>query len=102
MVNYLGQFIRDMSQLTHSMRLLLKKNALFQWTESHEANFQKLKESISNDICLMYSDTCKPIPITLQVDTTQDGLGAVLLQEDSQSITRPAAYGSKALTPCET
>ena len=40
MVNYLGHFIRDISQLTHNMRLLLKKNALFQWTESHEANFR--------------------------------------------------------------
>ena len=100
MVNYLGQFIKDMSQLTHNMRLLLKKNALFQWTESHEANFQKLKESISSDTCLMYFDTSKPI--TLQVDASQVGLGGVLLQEDSQGRTRPVAYASKALTPCET
>ena len=81
MVNYLAQFIKDMSQLTHNMRLLLKKNALFQWTESHEANFQRLKESISSDTCLMNFDTSKPI--TLQVDACQVGLGGVLLQEDS-------------------
>ena len=30
MMNYLGQCIKDMSQLTHNMRLLLKKSALFQ------------------------------------------------------------------------
>ena len=30
------------------------------------------------------------------------GLGGVLLQEDSQGRTRPVAYASKALTPCET
>ena len=82
------------------MRLLLKKNALFQWTESHEANFQRLKESISSDTCLMYFDTSKLI--TLQVDASQVGLGGVLLQEDSQGRTRPVAYASKALTPCET
>ena len=69
MVNYLAQFIKHMSQLTHNMRLLLKKNALFQWTESHEANFQKLKESISSDTCLRYYDTSKPI--ILQVDESQ-------------------------------
>ena len=89
-----------MSQLTHNMRFLLKKNALFQWTESHEANFQKLKESISSDTCLMYSETSKPI--ILQVVVSQVGLGGVLLQEDSQGRTRPVAYASKALTPCET
>ena len=100
MVNYLGQFIRDTSQLTHNMRLLLKKNALFQWTESHEANFQRLKESISSDTCLMYFDTSKPI--ILQVDASQVGLGQVLLQKDCQGRTRPVAYASKALTPSET
>ena len=100
MINYLGQFIKDMSQLTHNMRLLPKKNALFQWAESHEANFQKLKESISSDTCLMDFDTSKPI--NLQVDASQVGLGAVHLQEDSQGRTRPVAYASKALTPCET
>ena len=99
-VNYLAQFIKDMSQLTHNMRLPLKKNALFQWTESHEANFQRLKETITSDTCLMYFDTSKPI--TLQVDASQVGLGGVLLQEDSQGRTRPVAYASKALTPCET
>ena len=78
MVNYLGQFIKDMSQLTHNMRLLLKKDALLQWTESHEGSFQKLKESIISDTCLMYFDTSKPI--TLQVDESQVQLGGVLLQ----------------------
>ena len=48
----------------------------------------------------MYFDT--PKPITLQVDASQVGLGGVLLQEDSQGRTRPVAYASKALTPCET
>ena len=89
-----------MSQLTHNMRLLLKKNAVFQWTESHEANFQRLKKSISSNTCFIYFDTFKPI--TLQVDASQVGLGEVLLQEDSQGRTRPVAYTSKALTPHET
>ena len=95
MVNNLGQFIRDMPQLTHNMRLLLKRDALFQWTESEEDNIQKLKESISSDRCLVYLDTSKPI-------TLQAGLGGVVLQEDFQGRTRPVAYALKALTPCET
>ena len=73
---------------------------LFQWTESHEANFHKLKKSISSDTFLMYFDTSKPI--TLQFDASQVGLGGFLLQEDSQGRTKPVAYASKALTSCET
>ena len=41
-------------------------------------------------------------PVTLQVDASQVGLGAFLLQEDSQGRTRLVAYGSKALTASET
>ena len=82
MVNYLGQFIKDMSQLIHNMRLLLKKDVSFQCTESHEANFQKLKESISSDACLMYFNTSKPV--TSWVSASQVGLSAVLLHEDTQ------------------
>ena len=54
MVNYLGQYIKNMAECTVNLRLLLRKDVLFQWTESHEAKFQKLKDSISSDACLMY------------------------------------------------
>ena len=100
MITYLGQYVKNLSDLTSNLRSLLKKDALFQWTESHEANFQKLKESISSDTCLIYFDTSKPV--TLQVDASLKGLGACLLQEDSQGRLRPVAYASKSLTSAET
>ena len=81
MINYLGQFIKNMPELTSNLRSLLKKNTLFQWTESHETNFQKLKDSITSDSCLMDYNSKKPV--TLQVDASQVGLGGVLLQEDN-------------------
>ena len=71
MITYLGQYVKNLSDLTSNLRSLLKKDALFQWTESHEANFQKLKESISSDTCLIYFDTSKPV--TLQVDASLKG-----------------------------
>ena len=77
------------------MRLLFKKNALLS-----QANFQRLKESISSNTCMMYFDTSKPV--TLQVDASQVRPDRVLLQEDSQGRTRPVAIASKSLTPCET
>ena len=53
MITYLGHYVKNLSDLAANLRSLLKKDALFQWTESHEANFQKLKESISSDTCLI-------------------------------------------------
>ena len=54
-----------------------------------------LKKAISKDVNLQYSDPKKPV--VLQVDASQVGLGAALLQ-DSKVI----AYASKSLTSAET
>ena len=95
MVNYLSSYIHHMSDLTSNLRNLLKKDSFFQWTETHEAEFQILKKAISKDVNLQYFDPKKPV--VLQVDASQVGLGAPLLQ-DSKVI----AYASKGLTPAET
>ena len=95
-----GPYIKNMAELTANFRLLLRKDVLFQWTESHEANFQKLKDSISSDACLMYFNSSKPL--ILQVDVSKVGLGGCLIQEDNHGKLRPVAYESKSLTPAET
>ena len=100
MVNYLSQFIPSMSELTTPLRKLLKRDILFQWTESHEEAFRKLKDSISSDVCLQYFDPAKPV--RLQVDASKVGLGAVLIQNDPIGKGKPIAFVSKSLTPVET
>ena len=99
MVTYLGQFVQNVSDMTYNMRKLLKKNALFQWTETHEADFQKLKEVFTSQECLAYFDQRKDI--FLQVDASIQGLGAVLMQKDQQGRLKPVAYASKSLTDAE-
>ena len=95
-INYLSQFIPSMSYLTSNLRKLLKKDVLFQWTDSHEKEFQELKSKVTSDACLQDFDTFKPV--TLQVDASKVGLGAVLIQKDSQGRNRPVAFASKSLT----
>ena len=92
MVTYLSQYMPNISSLTADLRGLLKKDALFQRSETHDVAFQKIKNQISKDVCLRYFDTTKEV--VLQVDASQVGLGAVLLQDG-----KPVAYASKALTP---
>ena len=74
MVNYLNSYIPHMSDLTSNLRNLLKKDSLFQWTETHETEFQLLKRAITKDANLQYFNPKKPV--TLQVDASQVGLGA--------------------------
>ena len=94
-VNYLSSYIHHLSNLTSNLRNLLKKDSPLQWTETHDTEFQMLKKSISKDVNLQYFDPKKPV--VLQVDVSQVGLGAALLQ-DSKVI----AYASKSLTSAET
>ena len=81
-INHLSQFVPSMSDLTTPLRKLLKRDVLFQWTDSHEEAFPKLKDSVSSDMCLWYFDTTKPV--TFQVDASKVGPGAVLIQNDSK------------------
>ena len=99
MVTYLGQFVKNVSDMTYNMRNLLKKNALFQWTETHEADFQKLKGVFTNQECSVYFDQKKDI--FLQVDASSQGLGAALMQNDQQGRLKQVAYTSKSLTDAE-
>ena len=100
MVNYLSPFEPTMSDLTTSLRKLLKRDIIFQLTECHEDSFQKLKDSISNNVCLQHFDTTKPG--TLQVDVSVVGLGAILIKKDSNGRDKPVALASKSLNLAET
>ena len=73
MVTYLSQYMPNISSLTSDLRGLLKKDALFQWSEAHDVTFQKIKNQISEDVCLRYFDTTKEV--VLQVDASQVGPG---------------------------
>ena len=99
MVTYLGQFVQNVSDMTYNMKKLLRRNALFQWTETPEADFQKLKEMFTSQECLVYFDQKKDI--FLQVDASIQGLGAALMQKDQQGRLKPVAYASMSLTDAE-
>ena len=91
MVNFIAKFAPGVSDVTAPLRDLTKKNVEFHWLEHHEKAFNNLKSKLTDrPAVLKYYDVKKPV--TLQVDASQAGLGAVLYQEDG-----PVAYASKAL-----
>ena len=93
MVTYLSPFIPSLSTLTASLHELLKKDTDFTWNCTYNA-FQHVKDAIINDTTLRYFDPS--LPVTIQVDASQVGLGAVLLQNN-----KPIAFTSKAFTKTE-
>ncbi|GBN39508.1 Transposon Tf2-6 polyprotein [Araneus ventricosus] len=91
MVTYLGKFAPNLSNLTHSLRQLLKKNSVWLWDSNMERDFELIKKKLLEAPCLQIFDSNKPV--ILSVDASTYGLGAVLLQN-----SQPVAYGSVSLT----
>lgn len=76
------------------LRKLTRKDTDFVWTQECEESFQKVKQKLTTAALLVYYDPNKEL--MLQVDSSKDGLGAVLLQDG-----KPIEYASRALTASE-
>lgn len=94
LVTYLGPYIPKLSELTAPLRVLLQKDSAFQWHTEQEIAFETIKEQICKSTTLSYFQPSKPTVI--QVDASQNSLGAALVQDG-----RPIAFASKSLTPTE-
>jgi hypothetical protein len=71
---------------------LLKKGALFVWTEVQEQAFSALKQALTSAPVLAMPNFSKPFVI--ETDTSGTAIGAVLMQQG-----HPLAFLSKTLSP---
>lgn len=95
MATYLARFTPGFSEITAPLRQLLKRDSEFQWDDAvHGEALTKLKRTLSNAPVLRYYDVNKDV--LLQCDSSQSGLGAVLLQDNL-----PVEFASRALTATE-
>ena len=91
LVTYLSPFIPGLSTLTTPLQELLKKDTDFIWNCTYDTTFEWIKEAVVSDTTLRYFDPS--LPVTIQVDALQVGLGAAPLQKG-----KPITFASKALT----
>ncbi|PIK36434.1 hypothetical protein BSL78_26732 [Apostichopus japonicus] len=91
---YLSPFIPNLSSHTSSLRNMIKKDAKFEWQQSHQDASEHIKQLICRDMTLSYFDPGKQT--TLQVDASMSGHGAVLMQD-----AKPIYFASRSLTDTE-
>lgn len=94
MVQYMARFLPGLSMMLEPMRALTRNDTDFNWSLECEQAFQAVKEKLTSTPVLSYFNPKKEL--WLQVDSSKDGLGAVLLQDK-----KPIEYASRALNASE-
>ena len=99
LVSYCSRYVKDYSTTTYPLRQLLKEKTKFHWGEEQQKSFLKLKQAITSALILAHFSISAPTCVV--VDPSPWALGAVLLQQQSDSTYRPIAFGSRSLTETE-
>ena len=94
MVQFLSRFFFNLASLAANLWGLTKKTSDFVWSPEHQSATDRIKKAIVAPTSLQYFDNTQPV--TIQVDASQRGLGAVLLQANG-----PVEFASKLLTETE-
>jgi len=94
MVQYLARFLNNLADILAPITELTKKNVEFRWTRECDGAFQEIKKKITTAPVLAYFDPTKPLEV--QVDSSKEALGAVLLQHG-----QPIEFASRKLTETE-
>lgn len=93
MVGYYRSFCSNFSTVVSPLTNLLKGGAKFIWTSECQSAFENVKQLLSSSPVLAAPRLDQPFQI--QVDASQVGAGAVLLQTDDAGVGRPVCYFSR-------
>lgn len=89
----------NFSSVLDPLTYLLQKRVNFEWTKDCEKPFSKIKYILISSPVLSTPDFSKQFKLT--VDASDVGIGAVLFQEQSDSVDMVVSYFSKKLTKCQ-
>ena len=98
-VQFYGKFIPNLASMAEPLYRLTKKATPWKWEDEEQAAFEQLKNVLSSDQVLVYSDPNKTL--ILACDASNVGIGAVLVHRYPDGSERPIANMSKTLTAAE-
>ena len=99
MVNYRGKFIPNLSSVLYPLNQLLRKDKPWKWTQRCQQAFQAAKDSLTSSKLLVHFDS--KLPVILECDASQYGIGAVISHRFPNGHERPIAYASRSLNAAE-
>ena len=100
MVNYCGRFIPGLATVSAPLRHLTKSDSEWEWGPIQADAFKEIKHRVAKQCTMAYFDPASKTELI--VDASPHGLGALLVQHNSQHNTVPVALASRSLTDVET
>ena len=101
LVEYLAQFMPDISTYTTPLTGIQRNGHPFMWRDIHEACFQTIKSLACKYPILRPIDPSKPEQIWLVCDVSLYGVGSLYGQGPKWKTCRPAGFMSKKLTDAQ-
>ena len=95
MVQYYANNTLSLALTAAPLFRLYKKDIEFTWHNACQTAFEEIKVKLTTPPVLRRADTA--LPYVLQTDWSQNAIGAVLAQEDSEGHEHPVSYASKIL-----
>jgi predicted aspartyl protease len=99
MVNFVGKFIPNKSEVLKPITELLSKKHDWFWGNSQQRAFEQIKTLLTSAPQLAFYDISRPTMIS--ADSSLNGLGGVLLQQQTDQTWKPISYISRTITPSE-
>ena len=97
--NYYRQFIKSFAELSKPLYELLRKDCVWDWNESRNNAFNKLKESLTSYPVLQAINF--DLPVYVKTDASYGAIGAILGQRTKEGTEYVVAYASKILRGAE-
>ena len=98
-INYYSKFIPNMAEIGKPLYYLLEKGAEWKWTKTEQLSFENLKQVLLTAPVLTIFD--QNVPLKLDCNASQYGLGAVLSHVYPDKSERPIAYATRTLNKHE-
>ena len=99
MLNYYRRHLPNLSSVLEPLHNLLRKNVKWKWEKKEKESFDRIKKLLcSSKLLVHYSAS---LPLIIDCDASQYGIGAVLSHKYPDNSERPIAYTSRTLTPAE-
>ncbi|XP_024875936.1 uncharacterized protein K02A2.6-like, partial [Temnothorax curvispinosus] len=99
MVNHYGKFIPHLHEMKQPLEDLTRKNRTWLWDQTHDLAFNQIKKVMLSPLLLDHYDPSKTLIVAANACAT--GIGAVLLQRDSNGHERAVYHMSQSLTDAQ-